>query len=116
MIMTLPLTKYYPVLYMQDGQNLFDDSTSFAGEWEVDEALHNLQMDGNYGCIVVAIENGGTERNDEYSEFNNPSYGGGQGDEYCDFMVSTLKPYIDSHYRTLSTRDFTAVAGARWVD
>ena len=105
-------TKYYPVLYMQDGQNVFDDSTSFAGEWEVDETLHNLQMDGNYGCIVIAIENGGIYRNDEYSEFINPFYGGGQGDEYCEFIVSTLKPYVDSHYRTLTTRDFTAVAGA----
>lgn len=106
------LNKFYPVLYMQDGQNVFDDSTSFAGEWKVDETLHNLQIDGNYGCIVIGIENGGVERINEYSPYYNSSYGGGQGDEYCDFMVNTLKPFIDSHYRTLSSRDFTAVAGS----
>lgn len=106
------LNKYYPVLYMQDGQNVFDDSTSFSGEWKVDETLHSMQMDGNYGAIVVGIENGGTFRIDEYSPYQNPSYGGGQGDEYCDFMVNTLKPYIDANYRTLSQRDFTAVAGS----
>ncbi|MEO5675486.1 MAG: alpha/beta hydrolase-fold protein [Chitinophagales bacterium] len=106
------INKFYPVMYMQDGQNLFDDSTSFAGEWEVDEALHSLQMDGNYGCIVIGIENGGSNRLNEYSPYYNPSYGGGEGDEYCDFMVTTLKPYIDSHFRTLSSREFTAVAGS----
>ncbi len=109
---SMATSKYYPVIYMQDGQNLFDDSTSFSGEWEVDETLHNLQMDGNYGCIVIGIENGGIDRINEYSPYFNPSYGGGQGDEYCDFIVNTLKPYVDSHYRTLSTRDFTAVAGS----
>lgn len=109
---TTALNKYYPVIYMQDGQNVFDDSTSFAGEWEVDETLHALQMDGDYGAIVIAIENGGIYRLDEYSPYVNPSYGGGQGDEYCDFIVNTLKPYVDANYRTLSQRDFTAIAGS----
>lgn len=106
------LNKYYPVIYMHDGQNLFDDSTSFAGEWEVDESLHELQVNGDYGAIVIGIENGGTYRIDEYSPYVNPSYGGGQGDEYCDFVVSTLKPYIDANYRTLPQRDYTAIAGS----
>jgi predicted alpha/beta superfamily hydrolase len=105
-------SKFYPVLYMQDGQNIFDDSTAFAGEWKVDEALHALQVDGNYGCIVIGIENGGINRINEYSPYYNSSYGGGEGDQYCDFMVNTLKPFVDAHYRTLSTRDFTAVAGS----
>ncbi|MBK9731417.1 MAG: T9SS type A sorting domain-containing protein [Chitinophagaceae bacterium] len=109
---TTSLNKFYPVIYMQDGQNVFDDSTSFSGEWEVDETLHQLQMDGNYGAIVIAIENGGTYRLDEYSPYMNPSYGGGQGDEYCDFIVNTLKPYVDANYRTLSQRDYTAIAGS----
>ena len=106
------INKFYPVIYMQDGQNLFDDSTAFAGEWKVDETLHNLQLYGNYGCIVVGIENGGVNRINEYSPYVNPAFGGGQGDEYCDFIVNTLKSYVDSHYRTLSSRDFTAIAGS----
>src|SRR4030095_9169280 len=47
------LNKYYPVIYMHDGQNLFDVTTSFAGEWEIDESLHELQSNGDYGAIVI---------------------------------------------------------------
>ncbi|MEO6039149.1 MAG: alpha/beta hydrolase-fold protein, partial [Saprospiraceae bacterium] len=94
-------TKKYPVLYMQDAQNLFDASTSFSGEWEVDESLNDLHAQGDYGCIVVGIDNGGSHRLDEYSPWVNPDYGGGEGDEYLEFMVNTLKPYIDANYRTL---------------
>ncbi len=94
-------TKRYPVLYMQDGQNLFDNSTSFSGEWQVDETLNTLHAGGDYGAIVVGIDNGGGERLNEYSPWNNPGYGGGQGDAYADFMALTLKPYIDANFRTL---------------
>lgn len=106
------LNKYYPVIYMQDGQNVFDDSTAFAGEWEVDETLHELQQNGNYGAIVIGIENGGIYRLDEYSPYKHPTYGGGQGDEYCDFIVNNLKPFVDANYRTLPQREFTAIAGS----
>lgn len=109
---TTNISKFYPVIYMHDGQNIFDDSTAFAGEWEVDETLHDLQVNGNYGCIVIGIENGGAVRLDEYSPYLNPVYGGGEGDEYSDFIVNTLKPYVDANYRTLSSRDFTAIAGS----
>ena len=60
-------TKTYPVLYMEDGQNLFDNSTSFSGEWQIDETLNTLFSQGNYGAIVVGIDNGGGERLNEYS-------------------------------------------------
>ncbi|MDB5236601.1 MAG: hypothetical protein JWR44_3594, partial [Hymenobacter sp.] len=103
----------YPVLYMQDGQNVFDNQTSFAGEWSVDEALNQLQASGQdpTGCIVVAVDNG-SARLDEYSPWNNPQYGGGQGDLYVDFLVQTLKPYIDANYRTLPGRENTGIAGS----
>lgn len=105
--------KSYPVLYMQDGQNLFDDNTSFSGEWEVDESLNELHAQGDYGCIVVGIDNGGQYRLDEYSPWVNAEYNeGGQGDEYADFLVNTLKPYIDAHYRTLPGRQTTGIAGS----
>ena len=103
----------YPVLYLQDGQNVFDASTSFAGEWGVDEALNQLQASGQdpTGCIVVAVDNG-PQRLNEYSPWNNPSYGGGQGDLYLDFLVQTLKPYIDANYRTLADRANTGIGGS----
>ena len=104
----------YPVLYMQDGQNVFDAATSFAGEWSVDEALNQLAANGQdpTGCIVVAVDNGGANRLDEYSPWSNPAYGGGQGDLYIGFLVQTLKPYIDANYRTLTNRENTGVAGS----
>lgn len=105
--------KSYPVLYMQDGQNLFDVTTSFSGEWQVDESLNELFNQGDYGCIVVGIDNGGQYRLDEYSPWVNSEYNqGGQADELLDFMVNTLKPYIDAHYRTLPGRLTTGVAGS----
>ena len=104
--------KSYPVLYMHDAQNLFDNNTSFAGEWGVDEALNTLHAQGDYGCIVVGIDNGGQYRLDEYSPWVNANYGGGQGDEYIEFIANTLKPYIDDHYRTLEQRHSTGIMGS----
>ena len=105
-------SKRYPVLYMHDGQNLFDTYYSFAGEWEVDESMNELFDNGDYGAIIVGIDNGGSERINEYSPWVNPAYGGGDGELYAQFIVATLKPYIDAHYRTLPDREFTAIAGS----
>ncbi|QJX48141.1 alpha/beta hydrolase [Hymenobacter taeanensis] len=106
--------KRYPVLYMHDGQNVFDACTGFSGEWGVDETLSQLQLQGldATGCLVVAVDNGGSERLNELSPWRNPEYGGGQGEQYVDFLVQTLKPYIDAHYRTLTGREFTGIAGS----
>jgi predicted alpha/beta superfamily hydrolase len=105
-------TERYPVMYMQDGQNVFDDATSFSGEWGVDETLHMREEGGHKGCIVVAVDNGGATRLSEYSPFVNPRYGGGEGDLYVDFLTVTLKPVIDSVYRTQADREHTAIIGS----
>jgi metallo-beta-lactamase class B len=102
----------YPVLYMHDGQNVFDNATSFVGEWGVDETLDSLNSLGDKDVIVVAVDHGDSKRFDEYSPWKNAKYGGGEGDRYVDFLVKTLKPYIDSHYRTLPDRLNTGVAGS----
>jgi len=102
----------YPVLYMQDGQNVFDAATSFSGEWQVDESLNQLFDEGDEGVIVVAIDNGGGNRINEYSPWVHPTYGGGQGGEYVDFIVETLKPYIDENYRTMPGREHTGIMGS----
>lgn len=104
--------KNYPVLYMHDGQNLFDELTSFAGEWEVDETLNNLADEGYRVPIVVGIDNGGVDRIDELTPWFNPSWGGGQGDEYMAFIVETLKPHIEANYRTLTGRENTGIMGS----
>jgi predicted alpha/beta superfamily hydrolase len=103
--------KKYPVLYMHDGQNVFDEATSAYGEWGVDEALDSL---GNQQkeIIVVAIDNGGEKRMNEYSPYDMEEYGKGEGDQYVDFLVQTLKPYIDKHYRTKKDEKNTFIAGS----
>lgn len=102
----------YPVLYMHDGQNLFSAAESFAGEWEVDEALANFESEGYTGCIIVAVDNGGQYRISEYTPWSNPEYGGGEGSQYIDFIVQTLKPYVDEHFRTLPDRANTGIMGS----
>lgn len=104
--------KNYPVIYMHDGQNLFDQNTSFSGEWKIDETLATLQNQGKQGVIVVGIENGGSERLNEYSPWVNSKYGGGQGDEYIDYIKNTLKPYIDSNFRTKKDAENTGLFGS----
>lgn len=104
--------KSYPVLYVHDGQNAYDVATSAFGEWEIDESLNTMFENGDEGVIVVGIENGGINRLNEYSPWINPNYGGGEGDEYMEFIVETLKPYIDENYRTLSDRDHTGLLGS----
>lgn len=103
--------KKYPVLYMQDGQNVFDEATSAYGEWGVDEALDTLGSQ-HKEIIVVAIDNGGDKRLNEYSPYDMEQYGKGEGDQYVDFLVQTLKPYIDKHYRTKKDEKNTFIGGS----
>ncbi|MFH1121315.1 MAG: alpha/beta hydrolase-fold protein [Bacteroidota bacterium] len=102
----------YPVIYMHDGQNLFDVLTAYSGEWEIDEALNTLASQGYKVPIVVGIDNGGTDRIAEYTPWSNLQYGGGDGDLYIRFITETLKPYIDQNYRSLADRDNTALMGS----
>lgn len=104
--------QYYPVLYMHDGQNLFDDLTSYAGEWGIDETLNELESEGYKVPIVVGIDNGGEYRMDEYSAWVNSSYGGGEGDAYIRFIIETLKPHIDTIFRTRPQAEFTGIMGS----
>ncbi len=106
-------TKSYPVLYMLDGQNLFDDVYSFAGEWGVDENMDSICSMGLQTSIIVGIDHANDLRISEYTPwYINNEYGGGEGDAFAQFLVHTLKPKIDSFYRTKPQREFTAVAGS----
>jgi metallo-beta-lactamase class B len=105
----------YPVLYLHDGQNIFDEATAYAGEWAVDETLNKLASSGEdaTSCVVVAIDNGGERRLDEYSPWKNERLKkGGEGRQYVEFLVETLKPYIDEHYRTRPEAAHTAIMGS----
>ena len=104
--------KKYEVMYLQDAQNLFDDATSYAGEWQVDETLNKIFEKTGKSLIVVGIDNGGEKRIEELSPYKNAKYGGGNGDNYVKFIVETLKPFIDKNYRTKPQRKFTTIGGS----
>lgn len=104
--------KRYPVLYMHDAQNLFDDATAFAGEWQVDETLDALSKEGRLELIVVGIDNGAEKRITELNAWDHTRFGQAEGRQYTDFIVRTLKPWVDAHYRTLPGRLDTAIMGS----
>jgi predicted alpha/beta superfamily hydrolase len=99
----------YPVLYMQDGQNLFDEATSFAGEWGIDEFMDSMKLKKT---IVVGIDNGADKRMNEYNPFNHKNFGVGEGNEYLNFLVKIVKPFIDKEYRTLKDKQNTSISGS----
>jgi predicted alpha/beta superfamily hydrolase len=104
----------YPVLYMHDGQNLFDAGTSFIGvEWGVDETLERMIGEGQVRpLIVVGIYNTG-EREFEYTPTQDAGRGkGGGASRYGRFIVDELKPYIDATYRTRPEREHTGIMGS----
>ena len=105
-------TKKYPVMYLHDGQNLFDDQTSYAGEWQIDETLNRMTKGKSLATIVVGIDHGDEKRIEELSPFKNEKYGGGKGDLYLQFIIENLKPYIDKNYRTKSSKKFTTLGGS----
>lgn len=99
----------YPVLYMHDGQNLFDARTAYAGEWGVDEFMDSTRYPP---CIVVGIDHGGDRRLNEYNPYGMERFGKGEGDAYLRFLVRELKRYVDRHYRTRRDREHTFIAGS----
>ena len=101
----------FPVLYMHDGQNLFDPATSFAGEWQVDETMAAASLQG-LDAIVVGVPNMREKRMNEYSPFDGAEWGPGRGDAYLDFLAHTVKPLVDRRFRTLPDRRHTGVAGS----
>ncbi len=103
--------KRYPVLYLQDGQNLFEDTAPF-GTWAVDRQLAALSQHGAGGFIVVAIDHGGRDRVREFSPYDSQRWGEGLGQEYATFLAETLKPHIDTNFRTLPDRAHTGIGGS----
>ena len=94
-----PENKAYPVVYMHDGQNLFDRRTGFAGqEWHVDEVVAELTSQGLMPeCVLVAIDNG-PSRNSDYSHVPDKDYGGGKGQIYEKFLLDEVLPAVETEY------------------
>lgn len=103
--------KRYPVLYLQDGQNLFDDYAPF-GSWGVDKKLAVMAERGTHEVIIIAIDHAQEERIAEFTPSYRTRLGVGQGKKYVSFLADTLKPYIDQHFRTLPGREHTGIGGS----
>jgi predicted alpha/beta superfamily hydrolase len=104
----------YPVLYLHDGQNVFDEATSFGDEWHVDETAQALIVAGKIEpLIVVGVYNTGEHRLDEYTPTARADKGGGgHADDYGRMLVEELKPFIDGEYNTLPGAANTAMGGS----
>ena len=100
----------YPVLYLQDAQNLFNEKAEF-GNWEIDKKLA-VMSEYNIGkIIIIAIEHADKDRIKEYN-VGKTVLGLGQGKQYIRFVTDTLKPFVDSNFRTKKEREFTGIGGS----
>lgn len=104
----------YPVLYLHDGQNLFDCATAaFGVEWGADEAAERLIETGRIRPIIIVGIDNNRQRMSEYTPWPRNEGGvGGRGDDYARFLFEEVKPFIDRTYRSLPGREHTAVAGS----
>ena len=114
--------KTYPVLYMHDGQNLFEDQTAFNHtSWQIYETLEHLKslQKITSDIIIVGIDNSDL-RLFEYAPWVGKDVikgmlkvqVGGLGDVYADFIAKKVKPYIDKNFRTLKAYEHTSIAGS----
>lgn len=118
--------RHYAVLYLADGQNVFDSTTSVFGphEWRVDETVHQLVARGTIPpMIVVGVDDAGPiARSHEYLPYpdtsnarRDPNYDPNpQGKRYPDFMTTEVMPFINAHYRTLTDPDHTGLGGSSY--
>lgn len=102
--------EHYPVLYLQDAQNLFNEKSPF-GNWQIDKKLAVMSDYGIGKIIIIAIEHAEKERVLEYN-VGKTLLGEGQGKQYIRFLTDTLKPFVDKNFRTKPEREFTGVGGS----
>lgn len=106
----------YPVLYMQDGQNLFDAHRAFVpgNHWHLQEAADTVIGERTAApMIIVGVDHAGAARIDEYTPAKDPKHnGGGRAEDYARMLIEELKPMIDARFRTLPDAENTAVGGS----
>jgi predicted alpha/beta superfamily hydrolase len=103
-------TESYPVMYLQDAQNLFNEEAQY-GNWEIDKKLAVMAEYKIGKIIIIAIEHAEKDRIKEYN-VGKTVLGKGQGKKYIKFVTETLKPFVDSNFRTKKEREFTGIGGS----
>lgn len=104
-------TKSYPVLYLMDGQNLFEEGAPF-GSWHIDKKLAVLAEKKRNEVIMVCIDHAGKKRIEEYNYIIHSNSEAGRGHMFIDWLVSALKPMIDKTYRTKPDQSDTGIGGS----
>ena len=104
-------SKQYPVLYLQDGQNLFNPLAPY-GDWAIDKSMEKLASEGLKDLIIIAIDHGEEERINEYLPYYHPRFGEGKGNFYIQFMIERLIPNINKNFRTLTNFENTGIGGS----
>lgn len=107
-------TRRYPVLYLQDGQNVFDAASAFAGvAWQAHTTAQQLiHAKKITPLILVAIDNSGPHRTDDYTPVPWLHHGGGHAGAYAQLLLEEIKPFVDHHYRTMPGPESTALGGS----
>ena len=107
--------RHYPVLYLHDGQNLFDGATSFIPgmDWHVgqtaDHYIHEGQVEP---VIIVGIYNAGKQRLGEYTPTRMPRLGGGRANRYAKFLLDEVRPFLKRRYRVKEEPQNTGIGGS----
>ena len=104
----------YPVLYLHDGQNLFDGATSFipGQDWHVGPTADEGIFSGAVEPLIIVGMYNTKARIREYTPTHVPKLGGGRADRYAKFLMDEVKPFIDREYRTLSGAGNTGIGGS----
>jgi predicted alpha/beta superfamily hydrolase len=105
----------FPVLYLHDGQNLFDGATSFIPgmDWHVGQTADRCIQDGRVGpLIIVGIYNAGKQRLGEYTPTRAPRLGGGRANRYAKFLLEEVRPFVNSQYRSQQGAENTGIGGS----
>lgn len=107
--------RHFPVLYLHDGQNLFDGATSFIPgmDWHVGQTADQCIQQGSVEpLIIVGIYNAGKQRLNEYTPTRAPRLGGGRANRYAKFLLEEVRPFVRRQYRTLEGSDGTGIGGS----
>jgi len=104
----------FPVLYLHDGQNLFDGATSFipGQDWHVGQTADRCIQTGSVAPLIIVGMYNTTARIREYTPTQAPKLGGGRADRYAKFLIEEVKPFVDREYRTLSGARHTGIGGS----
>ena len=107
-------SRTFPVLYLHDGQNLFDGATSFipGQDWHVGQTADYCINAGNVEPLIIVGMYNTKARIREYTPTHVPKLGGGRADRYAKFLLEEVKPFIDREYRTFPGSQYTGIGGS----